>query len=151
MWEPRSWQDRDLLLGYRADRDHTHARACHSPPEEWLQARSAPARRSSQNIKPAAFSPPSLHPYPHALPGTSLPHFAKSRVSGRRDRRGLSGVGGGGHQIAEVGRAPACRKLVPDLGVGGTRVIPTPTRCNLPPAQWVLVTCLSCALPQPSS
>lgn len=46
------------------------------------------ASSSSPNIKPAAFSPPSLRPYPHALPGTSLAHFAESRLSGSRDQKG---------------------------------------------------------------
>ena len=91
-------------------------RAPHHPKNGPKPGAQALARRSCQTTKPVALSPHSLHPYLHALPGTSLPQFTKSRVS---DRRVQEGPFLGGHHIAEVRRVPACHKLVLDLGVEG--------------------------------
>ena len=94
------------------------------------------ARSSCQNIKPAAFCPPPLHPYPHALPGTSVPHFTKSWVSGSRDQEGLLW---GGVIILQRWEEPwPVIKLVPDLEVGGTQVsqLTLGTTCFLPNGSW---------------
>lgn len=60
----------------------------HHPKNGAKPGAQALAHRSCQTIKPVALSPHSLHPYLHALPGTSLPCFTKCRVNDRWDQEG---------------------------------------------------------------